>query len=271
MIFNTYTEQSEELLGITFISCGHIFAKNGREINRPKGREDWLLFYVAKETETFYLDETVTAPAGSFILYAPGEKQHHIYTGNKTAEFYYIHFKCNALPSDLSLKTSVVYELPFQRKVCDVFEEIIDETLKKHPFYEKVCLYKTLLLLTEFNRSVLHIKHPARESFERIALVVQHMNIAYHASLTLNDYADMCGFSKFHFIRVFERLTGVTPLEYRNQIRLEHAADLLRNEQISVEEIGASVGYTSASYFSSAFKKKYGISPKQYQKIHKNY
>lgn len=271
MIFNTYTEQAAEVCGITFVSCGHIFAKPGREINRPKGREDWLLFYVAKETETFYLDQTVTAPAGSFILFAPGEKQHHIYSGTKTAEFYYIHFKCDSLPSDFSLKTSCVYELPFQRKVCDVFEEIIDETLKKHPFYEKICLYKTLLLLTDFNRSVLHINHPAKDSFDRIALVVQHMNISYYDNLTLQDYAEMCGFSKYHFIRVFEQLTGISPLEYRNQIRLEHAAEMLCNEKKTVEEIGNQVGFSSASYFSSAFKKKYEISPKQYQKQNKNY
>ena len=98
MIFNTYSEQREEVCGITFVSCGHIFAKTGREIYRPKGRVDWLLFYVAKEMETFYLDKKVTIPAGSFILYGPDEKQHHVYEGSKTAEFYYIHFKCDTLP-----------------------------------------------------------------------------------------------------------------------------------------------------------------------------
>lgn len=271
MIFNTYTEQKEQICGITFVSCGHIFAKNGREIYRPKGREDWLLFYVAKETETFYLDKTVSAPAGSFIIYAPGEKQHHIYNGNKTAEFYYIHFKCDALPSEFTLMTSCVYQLPYKRQVCDTFEEIIEETLNKRPFYEKICLHKTLLLLTEFNRNVLHITHPAKENFDRIALVVQHMNKYYNMNLSLNDYANMCNLSKYHFLRVFEQIVGMSPLDYRNQIRLEHAAEFLCEEKASIEEISNYVGYSSASYFSSAFKRKYGLSPKQYQKSHKNY
>ena len=271
MIFNTYSEQKEEVCGITLVSCGHIFAKNGREIYRPKGREDWLLFYIAKEQETFYLDKPITAQAGAFIIYGPGEKQHHIYSGSKTAEFYYVHFKCNALPEDLSLKTSTVYQLPFKRQVCDVFEEIIDETLKKLPFYEKTCLYKVLLLLTEFNRNVLHANHPAKENFDRISLVVQHMNRYYNSNLSLADYAAMCNLSKYHFLRVFEQIVGISPLEYRNQIRLEHAAELLCNERSSIEEISNTVGYSSASYFSSAFKRKYGCSPKQYQNKHKNY
>ena len=125
MIFNTYSEQNAVINGVTLISGGHIFAKNGREILRPKGREDWLLFYIAKGSETFYLDKKVTAEAGSFILFAPGEKQHHLYSGNSTAEFYYIHFNCDALPDQISLKSSVVYSLPPRRLYSDIFEDEI--------------------------------------------------------------------------------------------------------------------------------------------------
>lgn len=117
MIYNAYAEQNQQVSGIQLVSCGHIFAKQGREINRPYGREDWLLFYIAKENETFYMKHKVVAFAGSFILFAPGEKQHHIYEGNKTAEFYYIHFKCKALPPEISLSTSKVYDSPFNRQI----------------------------------------------------------------------------------------------------------------------------------------------------------
>jgi len=250
---------------MNLVSCGHIFAKHGREINRPGGREDWLLFYVAKESETFYLDDVETATPGSFILFAPQEKQHHIYTGEKTAEFYYIHFKCKKLPSGISLATSKVYHTPFSRQICDVFEDIIEETLLKQPFYEKLCLYKLLHLLTVLEREILCTKHPDKENFERIARVVQHMNKYYNSDLTLTDYANMCAMSKYHFLRTFEKITGCAPIEYRNNIRLQHASDLLLEEKLAVEQISSLVGYSSAAYFSSAFKQKYGLSPKHYQ------
>lgn len=265
MIYNAYTEQNEQVSGITLTCCGHIFAKHGREINRPYGREDWLLFYVAKESETFYLKHKAVATAGSFILFAPGEKQHHIYEGNKTAEFYYIHFKCNALPPEFSLLTSTVYDAPFNRQICDLFDDIMEETLGKQPFYEKLCIYKMLHLLTLLERSVLREGHPNIESFERIAHAVQHMNRHYDSNLSLADYADICSMSKYHFLRTFEKIIGSTPMEYRNHIRLQHAADLLLEEKLTVEQISALVGYSSASYFSSAFKQKHGLSPKQYQ------
>ena len=265
MIYNAYAEQNEQVLGIKLVSCGHVFAKHGRKIDRPGGREDWLLFYVAKESETFYLDETETGEAGSFVIFAPGEKQHHIYLGDKTAEFYYVHFQCEQLPSDLSLESSKVYRTLFNRQVCDLFEDIIEETLGKQPFYEKLCIYKLLYLLTVLEREISSINHPDRENFRRIAYAVQHMNKFYDSDLGLKDYAELCTMSKYHFLRTFEKIVGFTPMEYRNNIRLQHAADLLLEERLTVEQISSLVGYSSASYFSSAFKQKYKLSPKQYQ------
>lgn len=265
MIYNAYTEQNEQVSGIRLISCGHIFAKHGREIHRPDGREDWLLFYVAKENETFFMKNKVIAPAGSFVLFAPGEKQHHIYEGHKTAEFYYIHFQCQALPPEFTLSTSKVYNTLFNRQVCDLFDEMIEETLRKQSFYERLCIYKMLYLLTVLERGVLSENYPNKENFRRIAHAVQHMNRHYDADLSLQDYADMCAISKYHFIREFEKIVGFSPMEYRNNIRLQHAADLLLEEKLAVEQISNLVGYSSPSYFSSAFKQKYKLSPKQYQ------
>ena len=266
MIYNAYAEQKEEVFGMNLVSCGHIFAKNGREIYRPRGREDWLLFYIVKESETFYLDGIETGTAGSFILFAPKEKQHHIYLGNKTAEFYYVHFKCDTLPENVNLETSKIYHLPPIRQVCDLFEGIIDETLKKQPLYERLCLLRVMNIFTLLERGVFFENHPDRENYQRVAAAVHHMNKHYEASLSLEDYAQMCSMSKYHFIRVFEKTVGTTPLEYRNGIRMEHAAELLCEEKLSIEEIGRMTGFSSPSYFSSAFKQKYGISPKQYQK-----
>ena len=263
---NAYADQREQVCGMTFISCGHIFAKHGREIYRPNGRKDWLLFYIAKESETFYLDGIKMGKSGSFVLFAPGEKQHHIYNGNKTAEFYYVHFSCSSLPADIALNTSTLYDLPLNRKVCDIFEELIDETTRKQPFFEKLCIYKLLSLLTLLDRAIAYDNHPERENLERIAKSVQHMNRDYNSNFTLQDYANLCSMSKYHFLRVFERIVGSTPLEYRNSIRMQHAVDLLLEKKLSVEEISNMVGYSSAAYFSSAFKQKYGLSPKQYQK-----
>ncbi len=261
MIFNAYAEQKETVNGITLVSSGHIFAKSGREINRPNGRDDWLLFYVVNKSETFYLDKIQTAKAGSFIIFAPNEKQHHIYLGNETAEFYYVHFKCDGLP----FETSTVYDASLDREVCNLFEDIIEESLQKQPFYEKLCIYKFLSILTTLERAVLCDTHPDKENLERISRAVHNMNKEYSNNYSLKDYADMCSMSKYHFLRTFQKIVGCTPVEYRNNIRMQHAVDLLQDEKLTVTEISNLIGFSSPAYFSSAFKRKYGISPKQYK------
>ena len=79
----------------------------------------------------------------------------------------------------------------------------------------------------------------------------------------------MCDMSKFHFLRVFKNITGRTPIEYRNNIRLEHAKELLVDTSSSIAEIGREVGYESNVYFCDYFKTQVGMSPGQYRNINK--
>jgi len=136
---------------------------------------------------------------------------------------------------------------------------------KKYGF-EKICIYKLLYLLTVIERNNNENKAGENERFHRIAKAVQHMNRYYNSDYSLDDYAKLSNMSKYHFLRVFEKITGMSPLTYRNNIRLEHAAELLCEEKMSVEEVSSVTGFSSLSYFSSAFKKKYGVSPKKFQK-----
>lgn len=264
MIFNSYAEQKESLAGIKLVSCGHIFAEPKREIYRPDGRDDWLLFYVAKESETFFLDKAVTAEAGSFIIFAPGEKQHHIYNGNSTAEFFYVHFRCDALPAGVSLETSRVYSLPAHKEIAPIFEEIIEETLSKSPSYETLCISHLLYLLSLIKREATQTSGSYAKTWNGIARAIQHMNRYCDQNLKLDDYASMCHMSKYHFSRVFKAVTGTAPLEYRSQIRIDHAKEMLKNSNYSVSEIAQSLGYSSLAYFSAAFKKATGLSPTEY-------
>lgn len=266
MIFNSYSEGKESLAGISIVSCGHVFANPGREVYRPNGRDDWLLFYVAKESETFFLDRAVELPSGAAILFAPGEKQHHIYSGSRVAEFYYVHFKCDTLPEGFSLETSHIYALQQKQQVVSIFEEMIDEALQKNPHYELLCVSDILRLLSMLQMEGPTLNESAKKPWKSIAYAVQHMNRYCDSDLKLEHYAAMCCMSKYHFLRVFKEVTGSTPVEYRNTIRVKKAEEMLENGQLSISEIGEALGYSSPAYFSDAFKKETGVSPQEYRK-----
>ena len=266
MIFNAYSDGGKGIFGVSIRSAGQIFAKSGRTISRPSGREDWLLFYVAKGTERFFLESgEVDANEGAFIFFRPHERQEHICIGNKKAEFYYIHFDA---PKDLDLfglESSRVYRSAPDTAICDLFSEVISELQGKRALYEKICASKLLELMGHLARGEADEMVSRDRYGSQISFVIQNMNREFYENRSLEDYANMCKMSKFHFLRVFKDVTGQSPLEYRNAIRIEHAKRILEEEDIAVSDVGAKVGYTSASYFCDAFKKKVGLSPVKYR------
>jgi YesN/AraC family two-component response regulator len=71
--------------------------------------------------------------------------------------------------------------------------------------------------------------------------------------------------NRVQLYRKFSSITGLLPKDYIKQIRLNKAAKLLRERQLTVAEIGYAVGYSAPSNFNFAFKAYYGKTPKEYQ------
>lgn len=264
MIFNAYGDNTAAL-GIGIKSCGHIFAQRGRTIHRPRGREDWLLFYVAKGKEAFHLKHTVIAEEGSFLLYRPGERQEHVCVSDKTSEYYYVHF---TLPGDtlpVRLETSHVYSAAPSAKARALFEDLLSELTEKRTGYQTVSVGHLLTLFGLLERSLSEQSSHGKEQEDRIAAVLQRIGKEFDRADTLDDYAKECRMSKFHFLRVFKEVTGCSPIEYRNNIRVEHAKELLLDTSIPISEIGSRIGYTSPSHFCDAFKHRVGVSPRHFR------
>jgi AraC-like DNA-binding protein len=85
--------------------------------------------------------------------------------------------------------------------------------------------------------------------------------------LTVDDMARAARFSKFHFSRVFQRVTGVSPGRFLSAMRLQEAKRLLLTTSLSVADITFQVGYNSVGTFSTRFKESVGLSPTQYRRF----
>ncbi|MFV2013449.1 MULTISPECIES: helix-turn-helix domain-containing protein [unclassified Micromonospora] len=79
--------------------------------------------------------------------------------------------------------------------------------------------------------------------------------------LTVDEIARAAMFSKFHFTRMFQRVTGVSPGRFLSALRLQRAKELLVSTSMSVVDISVSVGYNSVGTFSSRFSRSVGMSP----------
>lgn len=83
--------------------------------------------------------------------------------------------------------------------------------------------------------------------------------------ISLTDVADQVSFSPEHFSRLFSKETGINFVTYLNNLRMKKAVSLLESTNMKVYEIAEMVGFSSLSYFSTAFKKKFGLNPYEYQ------
>ncbi len=87
----------------------------------------------------------------------------------------------------------------------------------------------------------------------------------YTKDVTLDDAAESMGMSTFYFSRQVKVLTGRTFLEYFTTYRIEKSKELLRSTDMSVSDIGHSVGYTESNYFLRVFKRMTGMTPSTYR------
>lgn len=99
--------------------------------------------------------------------------------------------------------------------------------------------------------------------------ILEYINQNYNdCGLSVETVADRYGFSVSHFSKLFNSYTGMAFPHYVNQLRLQKAREIFKEEsQSTVQEIARQVGFNSSSYFSAAFRKYYGVSPSSMRKI----
>ncbi|MGX1915372.1 helix-turn-helix transcriptional regulator [Streptomyces phaeochromogenes] len=85
--------------------------------------------------------------------------------------------------------------------------------------------------------------------------------------LSLDELAQSAMVSKFHFLRMFSRVTGVTPGRFLTAVRLHEAKRLLLSTSLNVADISARVGYSSTGSFTRRFTESVGLPPTQYRKL----
>ena len=101
---------------------------------------------------------------------------------------------------------------------------------------------------------------------KRISDTLNYMSEHIEENPSVKQLADMCNVSEVYFRRQFKKCIGMTPIEYRNIIRLSKARSFLEYGDISIQEISDTLGYSTVSHFIKEFRTHYGSSPLQYRK-----
>lgn len=87
----------------------------------------------------------------------------------------------------------------------------------------------------------------------------------YEDPLSIGEMARGFGLSETSLKRKFKKATGLSPIQYLQEVRVEKAKKLLLSTGMSIQEITHAVGYENTSFFIRLFKRLTGVTPAQYR------
>lgn len=96
--------------------------------------------------------------------------------------------------------------------------------------------------------------------------VIKYLDAHYPQKLSLPSVAERFHYHPSYFSTLFKQNVGATFSDYLFEVRMREAAKLLKQSQMYAAKVGEKVGYAGATYFTKAFKKRFGMSPDQYRK-----
>ena len=123
----------------------------------------------------------------------------------------------------------------------------------------------TLLASTLFEMTAAEISLQTDQSYSTIAKAMSFIEAHLANPIALEEVAAASGYSRTYFSRLFKEIVGINFKDYLEHKRIEMASNLLENEEMSITEIAYAVGFNSFSSFWRAFKKRKGVTPREWR------
>lgn len=109
--------------------------------------------------------------------------------------------------------------------------------------------------------------HKQHEYVEKFMMVCNYITDHCTENITVEELADLAGFSKFHFARLFKQFSNMSCYEYLTQKRIAHAERLLIEPGLSITEVAMRSGFNSLSTFNRIFKSAKNCTPSEYKNL----
>ncbi len=160
-------------------------------------------------------------------------------------------------------------------KLKEKLIEIREEYMQNNAFSEVIIYSKLLEILALIGENYSKGKNNniggpvVREEYaSKFMEVCDYINAHCSENLKLDDIANMSGFSKFYFERLFKQFAGTSFYKYVNQKRIAKAQELLIEPGISITDVALNCGFTSISSFIRMFKLHKGCTPTEFKSMY---
>lgn len=246
----------------------------------PSARNHYLFHYVISGAGMLMSNDssgnthTYQIKSGQGFMIFP--KQVNTYSADKDHPWEYAWLEFDGLRVKEALALSgLTMDCPVYRSHSrDLSRELMNEMLyiahhsDQSPFHLIGHLYLFLDYLTRSSSARKMLQGGKLQDFyirEALSFVEQN----FQNDISIEDIAAFCNLNRSYFGRIFRESVGKSPQEFLISYRMTKAAELLKLTRLPIRDISNAVGYPSQLHFSRAFKKMYGIPPRQWRDLNK--
>lgn len=273
MLENFSEDELGKLLYITDIGFYPNAGFHFRKRDQQEAGQFILIYCVEGDGWFIVNDIKYKVGANNFFILPKGQAHSYGCNRNKTWTIYWIHFDgtmADYFSSGMDKPNLIMTEKNSRIKErLELFEEIFS-TLKNgysksNLAYSSTCLFHFLSSL-KFMSAYRETVSEGRETVDLIDQSIHYMRENVHKKLSLEEIARYTGYSTSHFSALFFRKTGLSPIHYLIQLKIQEACHLLDFTDMKITQISMTIGFDDPLYFSRIFRKTMGIPPLQYRR-----
>lgn len=271
--FHCLEDLRETYIDIALIHMGKETCKSYHAFSGT--RDEYIIHFIVSG-HGFYSANGNTWPLGPgqmFLIY-PGEPV--VYCADKNTPWTYVWVGFNGVGINTILKncgfskSRLILPAPAFDEYIGCFDDFFEHISLSFSdrLYRESVLLKLIAILSNHHTQLMLDSNPGKNNYgnnEYVNLAIDYINEMYKQNISVTDIADKIGITRSHLNLVFQKELNISVQGFLIDFRMHKAANLLVNTTMTVKEISNQVGYHDQLVFSKAFKKKFGMSPKNYR------
>lgn len=206
---------------------------------------------------------------GDMIIFHPGTHFEYYKPCDEKMVYYWVHFtgrSCEDLLSKCGLSADKIISVNHIQSVGERFKMLYDSFLTRDSLFDINTAHILAILLIAVGRYASLKPDPgSKPASKQLRTSLSYIHTHLSGNISIKQLAQMEYLSVSRYSAVFKELYGLSPQKYIIFTKLSYSCELLRNTDMSIQEVSSAVGYNDTQYFSRIFSKYIGTPPSSFK------